>query len=163
VERRPSLALERRAGSHLLQCFWLKNSGSNVELVRQLTGTNENRSAGGPNETHHNADNKVEFAMRLTLHLLAAAAFAAVLATACVAPTVVDDPGATVVSQAQSGTATGDHEPSSTPGKGTAVSPEPGTSDSKQTTNVKSKRADPSEPAFGSKEFWDSDAASQGK
>jgi hypothetical protein len=43
----------------------------------------------------------------------------------------------------------------------TAVSPEPGTSDSKQTTNVKSKRAEPSEPAFGSKEFWDSDAASQ--
>jgi hypothetical protein len=44
------------------------------------------------------------FAMRLTLHHLAAAAFAAVLATSCVVPTVVDDHGATVVGQAQSGT-----------------------------------------------------------
>jgi hypothetical protein len=42
--------------------------------------------------------------MRLTLHHLAAAAFAAVLATSCVVPTVVDDHGATVVGQAQSGT-----------------------------------------------------------
>jgi hypothetical protein len=31
--------------------------------------------------THHNPDNKVEFAMRVTLHLLAAAALVAVLAT----------------------------------------------------------------------------------
>jgi hypothetical protein len=52
--------------------------------------------------------------------------------------------------------------PQSSPAEaaGTAVSPEPGTSGS---TNVKSKKADPTEPAFGSKEFWDSDAASQGK
>jgi hypothetical protein len=111
--------------------------------------------------THHNPDDKVEFAMRLTLHLLAAAALAVVLATACVAPTVVDDHGATVVSQAQSGPATGGHEPSSTTGKGTAVSPELGTSGSKQTTQVKSERAEPPKPAFGGKDFWESDAASQ--
>jgi hypothetical protein len=84
--------------------------------------------------------------MRLTLHLVAALAFTAVLAT---------------VSLAQSGTATGGHDPSSTPGKGSAVSPEPGTSGSKQTTNVKSKRAEPPKPAFGGKEFWENDAASQ--
>jgi len=113
--------------------------------------------------THHNPDSKVEFAMRVTLHLLAAAALTAVLATACVAPTVVDDHGATVVSQAQSSTATGGHEPSSTPGKGTAVSPEPGTSGSKQTTQVKSESAEPPKPAFGGKEFWEDDAHSQGK
>ena len=84
--------------------------------------------------------------MRLTLHLLAAVALTAVLAT---------------VGLAQSGTVTGGHEPSSTPGKGTAVSPKPGTSDSKQTTHVKSKKAEPPKPAFGGKEFWESDAASQ--
>lgn len=98
--------------------------------------------------------------MRVTLHLLAAAALTAVLATACVAPTVVDDHGATVVSQAQSSTATGGHEPSSTPGKGTT---EPGTSGSKQTTQVKSESAEPPKPAFGGKEFWEDDAHSQGK
>lgn len=98
--------------------------------------------------------------MRLTLHLLAAAALITVLVTACVAPTVVDDNGATVVSQAQSGAATGSHEPSSNPGKGTEVSPEPGTGGSKQTT-VKSKRGEPPEPAFGGKEFWEGDGASQ--
>jgi hypothetical protein len=59
------------------------------------------------------------------------------------------------------GEARGDHEPASTPGKGTAVSPELGTSGSKQTTQVKSERADPPKPAFGGKEFWESDAASQ--
>ena len=85
--------------------------------------------------------------MRLTLHLIAAVAFSAVLAT---------------VSLAQSGTATSGHEPpSSAPGKGTAVSPEAGTSGSKQTTQVKSKRATPPKPAFGGKEFWENDAASQ--
>ena len=88
----------------------------------------------------------MEFAMRLTLHLIAAVAFSAVLAT---------------VSLAQSGTATGGHEPSSAPGKGTAVSPESRTSGSKQTTHVKSKRAAPPKPAFDQKEFWNNDAASQ--
>jgi hypothetical protein len=29
----------------------LKNSGGNVELVRQLTGISANRSAGGPDDT----------------------------------------------------------------------------------------------------------------
>jgi hypothetical protein len=89
----------------------------------------------------------MEFAMRLTLHLLAAAGFSAVLAT---------------VSLAQSGTATGVQQPpSSAPGKGTAVSPESGTSGSKQVTQVKSKRAAPTKPAFDQKEFWNNDAASQ--
>jgi hypothetical protein len=88
----------------------------------------------------------MEIAMRLTLHLIAAVAFGAIA----------------TVSLAQSGTATGGHErPSSVPGKRTAVTPENGTSASKQTTQVKSKRAEPPEPAFGGKEFWDSDAASQ--
>ena len=84
--------------------------------------------------------------MRLTLHLLATVALTAVLAT---------------VGLAQSGTATGGHEPSSAPGKATAVSPEPGTSGSKQTTQVKRKRAEPPKPAFGGKEFWENDATSQ--
>lgn len=120
-----------------------------VELVRPLTGINANRQAGGPNNIrygHHDPANKMEFAMHLTLRLLAVVAFSAFLVT---------------VSLAQSGTATGGHEPSSAPGKGTAVSPEGGTSRSKQTTPVKSKRAEPPQPAFGGKEFWDSDAASQ--
>jgi hypothetical protein len=84
--------------------------------------------------------------MRLTLHLLAAATFSAVLAT---------------VSLAQSGTGTGGHEPSNAPGKGSAVSPESGTKGSKQTTHVKSKRAAPPKPAFDEKEFWNNDATSQ--
>jgi hypothetical protein len=88
----------------------------------------------------------MEFAVRLTLHLLAAVAVSAVLAT---------------VSLAQSSTATGGHEPSSAPGKGTTVSPKSGTSGSKQTTHVNSKRAAQPKPAFDGKELWDNDATSQ--
>jgi len=85
--------------------------------------------------------------MRLTRHLIAVVAFCAVLTT---------------LSLAQSGTATVGHEPpSSAPGKETAVNPEAGTSGSKQATQVKSKRAEPPKPAFGGKEFRESDAASQ--